>query len=378
MKFIHLSDLHLGKRVNEFNMIDDQEFILKEILSIIDEEKPDGVLIAGDIYDKAVPSQEAVQLFDDFLTSLSQKKLDVFIIYGNHDSPERLAFASRLLNKSGIHLSPVYDGNIVCHRMEDEYGPVNVFLLPFVKPAHVRRFYPEPEIHTTDEAVKTALKAASVDPSERNILLAHQFVAGALPSESEEVSVGGTDNVDASAFEAFDYTALGHLHRPQEIGSLNVRYCGSPLKYSFSEVSNEKSVTVVTLKEKGNLKISCIPLKPLHEMQVLKGTYDELASRSFYIEKNTDAYTHLTLTDENDIPDAIGKLRIIYPNLMKLSYDNTRTKNTAKIEEGLAEIRQSPIELFAAFYELQNGQELSEEQTAFAKTLAEEIWGGEA
>ena len=254
MKFIHLSDLHLGKRVNEYSMLEDQEYILKKIINIVDAEKPDGVIIAGDVYDKSVPAAEAVQLFDSFLVQLAKRKLEVFVISGNHDSPERIAFGSRIMDASGIHMSPVYNGKIVPFSMQDEYGTVDVYMLPFIKPAHVRRFCDD-EIATYTDAISNVISKLSINHNNRNILVTHQFVTGSSRSESEEISVGGSDNVDAYVFEPFDYVALGHIHSPQNCGSEHIRYCGTPLKYSFSEAKDRKSVTVIELAEKGNCHI---------------------------------------------------------------------------------------------------------------------------
>lgn len=377
MKYIHLSDLHLGKRVNEYSMLEDQEYILKEILQITEEERPDGVLIAGDIYDKSMPGTEAVQLFDDFLYQLSRKELQVFVISGNHDSPERIAFGARLMNRSGIYLSPVYDGTVSSVTMEDIYGKVHVYMLPFLKPSHVRRFYPESEISTYTDAVRTALSQISLECSERNILLTHQFVTGASRSDSEELSVGGTDQVDASVFEGFDYVALGHIHGPQHAGQEWIRYCGTPLKYSFSEAKHEKSVTVVECLEKGNLSVRTVPLIPRRDMRVIRGTYMEVTSRDFYRDSAVEDYLHIILTDEEDIPGAVGKLRAVYPNLMKLEYDNQRTRSRAQVTGGEAAEKKNPLELFEEFYELQNNQPMGEEQRAFAKELIRKIWEGE-
>ena len=376
MKLIHLSDLHLGKRVNEFNMLEDQGYILRQILEIIDQETPEAVIIAGDVYDKSVPSAEAVQLFDEFLFWLSKRKLQVFVISGNHDSPERMAFGSRLMDRSGIHLSPVYHGSVTPITLEDEWGPVDVYMLPFLKPAHVRRFYPEAEIESYTDAIRRAVEQMAPDPDRRNILVTHQFVTGAFRSESEEISVGGSDNVDASVFEAFDYVALGHIHGPQNIGSPRIRYCGTPLKYSFSEAGQEKSVTVATLRAKGELEVRTLPLTPLRDLRELRGSYMELTARENYIGTNTKDYIHITLTDEEDIPDAIGKLRAVYPNLMKLDYDNLRTRSGGKLEAMEDQERKSPLELFEAFYAMQNGQEMTEEQRRFSGELMERIWEG--
>lgn len=383
MKLLHLSDLHLGKRVNEFSMLEDQQYILKQILNIIEEEQPDAVLMAGDIYDKSVPSAEAVQLFDEFLYRLSEGDRQVFVISGNHDSPERLAFGGRLMDRSGIHIAPVYHGHVEPFVLQDASGTVNLYLLPFVKPAQVRKYFPDQEIVSYTDAVRAALEEMGPDPDQRNVLVTHQFVTGASRSDSEEISVGGADNVDASVFDAFDYTALGHIHGPQNAGGERIRYCGTPLKYSFSEAGHQKSVTVAELgeKEKGGekaaLSLRTIPLKPLRDLREIRGTYLELTAKSYYEGMNREDYLHVTLTDEEDVPDAVGKLRIIYPNLMKLDYDNRRTRAGAAPVEGTDLEQKSPAELFAEFYERQNNGPMSEEQLAFAEGLIEKIWEDE-
>ncbi len=375
MKLIHLSDLHLGKNVNGYSMIEDQKYILTEILRILEEEQPDGVLIAGDVYDKSIPSAEAVELFDDFLVKLSKRHLETFIISGNHDSAERLAFGNRLMDASGIHLSPAYDGTVTPFIRSDEFGETAVYCLPFIKPAHVRRFYPDAETASYTDAVKEAIAHMDIDPDRRNVLITHQFVTGAVRSDSEEISVGGTDNVDASVFEPFDYVALGHIHGPQNIVENRIRYCGSPLKYSFSEANHHKSVSVVELKEKGNVTVRTIPLAPKHDMKEIRGTYEELTRKDYYDNTSyrTD-YMHITLTDEEDIPDAVSKLKVIYTNLMKLDYDNRRTRTQASAE-GPADVEhKSPLELFGDLYVMQNGTELSDEQKTFLQGMIETIW----
>ena len=378
MKLIHLSDLHLGKRVNEFSMIDDQRHVLDQILCVIDAERPDAVLIAGDVYDKPVPTAEAVALLDWFLVELSGRELQVFVISGNHDSAERMAFGGRLMEQSGVHLAPVYDGTVARWTLTDEHGPVHLYLLPFVKPVHVRRCFPEWEIETYTDAVAAAVEAMDVDPAARNVLVTHQFVTGAARCESEEVSVGGSDNVDASVFDKFDYVALGHLHGPQTVGRETVRYCGTPLKYSFSEVHHKKSVTVVELGEKGTVTVRTVPLTPRRDLVELRGTYEEVTRRDFYEGTGYgDSYVHITLTDEEDVPDALGKLRLIYPYLMKLDYDNQRTHAAGVGDEGGDLQRRSPMELLEEFYELQNGQPMGQEQRQFARQLMERIWEGD-
>ena len=378
MKLIHLSDLHIGKRVNEISMIDDQEFILHQILQIIDEEKADAVLIAGDVYDKSVPSAEAVTLFDDFLCALAQRKVPTLIISGNHDSPERLAFGGRLMEECSIHISPVYDGSVSTITLSDEHGDVDFWLLPFLKPAHVKRYFPDAGIESYTDACRVAVEHMGIDTSKRNVLLTHQFVTGASTCESEEISVGGTDNVDASVFADFDYVALGHIHGPQNIGSNKIRYCGTPLKYSFSEEHHHKSVTVVKLGAKGELELELRPLTLKHDLRSIRGTFAELTNKSFYAGTATDDYLQVILTDEEDVPEAIGQLRVIYPNIMKLTYDNTRTRCNQVIDGAVDVQRKSPLELFDELYELQNNQPMSEEQRSFALELIESIREGMA
>ena len=378
MKLIHLSDLHLGKRVNEYSMLEDQKYILKSILKIIEAEKPEVIMIAGDVYDKSVPSAEAVSLFDDFLFQLACRKLQVFVISGNHDSPERIAFGSRIMDAGGIHMSPVYSGMIEPVPLNDSYGEVSFYLLPFIKPAHVRQYCEDIEIESYTDALRYVIEKMNIDTTKRNVLVTHQFVTGAARSESEDISVGGSDNVDADVFNAFDYVALGHLHSPQNCGSPVIRYCGTPLKYSFSEARHHKSVTVVEMCEKGTVTVRTVDLIPRYDLVELRGSYEELTLKSFY--ENTtwqEDYTHITLTDEEDIPDAIGKLRTIYHHLMKLDYDNTRTRSNTIITGDTDAENKTPYELFAEFYELQNNQPMSAEQEAYICDLIEKTWEGE-
>lgn len=377
MRFLHLSDLHLGKRVNEFPMLEDQAYILKEILNIIDEQKVEVVLIAGDIYDKVIPSAEAVRLLDDFLTRIAARELPVFLISGNHDSAERIAFGSRLMSSRQIYLSPVFESDVEPVTISDRYGEINIYMLPFVKPSLVKRVYQEEEIITYQDAVNVAVQHMQIDTDKRNILLAHQFVTGAARCDSEELSVGGLDDVDASIFDGFDYVALGHLHGPQKIGKETVRYSGTPLKYSFSEANQKKAAVIVDVEEKGKINIQQIPFLPKHDMREIRGTYMEVTALDFYKDMKTDDYLHITLTDEEDIPDAIGKLRTIYPNIMKLSYDNLRTRAAGTVR-GTAEVEEkSPMELLREFYELQNNQPMTDEQEEIARGMMEEIWEDE-
>ena len=374
MKFLHLADLHLGKRVNGFSMLEDQAHILRQILAILDDEQPDGVLIAGDVYDKSVPSVEAVGLLDGFLTELRARGVPVLLISGNHDSPERLAFGGRVMDSCGIHISPVYDGALAPVTLHDEFGPVHVWLLPFVKPAHVRRWFPDADIESYTDAVAEAVAHMDIDTAARNVLVTHQFVTGGARSGSEELSVGGTDNVDSGVFAPFDYVALGHLHGAQHIGRETIRYAGSPLKYSFSEARQHKSVTVVTLGEKGDVQVRTVALTPLRELREIRGSYDELTARSFY-EHTTyrSDYLHLILTDEQDVFDAMSRLRTIYPYLMTLDYDNARTRAAGGMSVPAETERRTPLELFEALYTRQNHQPMSEVQREYIAQLMEQI-----
>lgn len=374
MKIMHLSDLHIGKKVNEYSMLQDQVYVLKEILQIIDNEKVETVIIAGDVYDRSLPPNEALELFDEFLYQLSSRNVNVFVISGNHDSPERISYGGRMMTENKIFLSPVYDGNVKPITLNDDYGEVNFYLLPFVRPADIRRYFPDENIENYTDAVKVAIDNMNVDFSERNILVTHQFVTGAELSESEDIIVGGTDNVSGEVFDGFDYVALGHIHREQTVGKDNIRYCGTPLKYSFSEAKHIKSVTILDFNDKGNIEYSKVPLTPFRDMREIRGTYYELTLKSSYESTNTEDYLHITLTDEEDIPDAIGKLRSIYPNIMKLDYDNLRTRGSGTVDAIENIESKSPFELFADLFKQQNNQDMSEEQEEIMRNLIDKIW----
>ncbi len=371
MKLFHLSDLHIGKRVNEFSMIEDQKYILTQILYAADQEKPDGILISGDVYDRTIPTAEAVQVFDAFLTRLSEQKIPAFIISGNHDSAERLAFGSSLMGKSGIYFSKVYDGTVEKIPMQDAYGTVWIYLLPFLRPSTIRHALPEraEEVRSAADAVRIALEQTKIDEKERNVLLAHQFVTGAKRCDAEELQVGDVDQIPAELFASFEYVALGHIHSPQKVGRETVRYCGAPLKYSFSEAGQEKSITVVELKEKGSVDLRTIPLKPLHDLRKIRGTYLEVTAKSFYENRDCEDYLQVILTDEEDVPDGMAKLRTIYPNLMRLEYDNKRTRSNAEVRAAERVEEKSELELFQEFYELQNNQSMTEVQEQFVEEL---------
>lgn len=379
MKLMHLSDLHLGKRLNEFSLLEDQCFILQQLVELVRSEQPDCVLLAGDIYDKPVPPAEAVTLFDDFLNKLAQLTT-VCVTSGNHDSAERLAFGAQLMREGGVHFCGLYTGEPQCVTLKDAYGSVHIYLLPFLKPAHVRHCLPPEEaeqVTTYHEALRCAVERLHINAAERNVLVAHQFVTGAQTAGSEAVNVGGVDNIGAEVFADFDYTALGHIHKAQNVGSERVRYSGTPLKYSFAEWQQEKSVTLVELGEKGSVSVTALPLAPLRDLRKLRGSYEELMSKDFYDElpKDSDGllrdFYHLTLTDEEDVPDAVQKLRSVYKNLLQLEYDNKRTRTDNAIEGAERVVEKSPLELMEEFYQLQNNQALSEKQRAYLQSLLE-------
>ncbi len=381
MKLIHLSDLHIGKKVNGFSMLQDQSYILNQILEKIDEEPHiDVVILAGDIYDKPVPSAEAVQLFDHFLSELATRSFNTMIISGNHDSAERIAFGSQLFSKNNIYIGRPYNGTVEPIILEDAFGPVHFYLLPFIKPTHVRAVYPDAEIISYSDAIATAISHMPIEKKDnvRNVMITHQFVAGSTPCESEELAIGGSDAIATSVFDDFDYVALGHIHGAQRVGRDTIRYSGTPLKYSFSECAHTKSMTIVELNAKDNIQIRTLPLSPLLDLIELRGTYEELTARSFYIDMNVNNYMHITLTDEWDIPDALGKLRTIYPNIMKLDYDNARTRSHVDMSLPTNVDHQSPMELFGEFYALQNADAtMIPEQITYLQELMEEIWEDE-
>ena len=388
MKFIHTADLHIGKIVCEHSMLDEQRHILGCILDAVDSERPDAVLIAGDVYDKPVPSAEAVAVLDDFLVELAARKVRTFVLSGNHDSAERIAFGGRLMEKSGVHVSQVYDGKFVPVTLSDSEGEVDVWMLPFVRPVTVRANLVTDEerdaVKDYTSAVKAALAQMHFTPGRRNVLLAHQFVTGAERSESEE-NVGGLDNVDATVFAAFDYVALGHIHKPQNVlkgddGTVRARYSGTPLKYSLSEATHKKSLTVVELGA-GKSVLREIPLVPLHDVREICGTFAEIVSPEFRNAQiaagnKLDDFVYVKLTDENDVPDAAQKLRGIYPNLMMLAYDNERTRNQADVGIAEAVDEKKPMELFGEFFEGRNDRPMKPEESEFVQDLISSIWGG--
>jgi exonuclease SbcD len=377
MKFLHLSDLHIGKSVNGFSMLGEQKHIFQQVIETIQSDRPKAVIIAGDIYDRAVPSVEAVGLFDEFLTDLARENVTVMIIAGNHDSGERLTYASRLLRDKRLYLCGAFTGTLMKVTLSDTLGEVNFWLLPFFKPATVRGYFSEREIDTYDDALAAILETADIDWDQRNVLVSHQFYtrSGVSPerSDSELNPVGGLDAIDFTPLDRFDYVALGHLHGEQTVGSIAIRYAGSPLKYSFSERSQRKGMNLVELEEKGGLTIFHRPLVPIHDMRQIKGPMDELLKPEVVSSADREDYLRVILTDEEEPIDAIGKLRSVYPNVMSLDFDNARTsREPSSISAEPEEIQMlSPYELFRKFYLKEHGSAMNEKQAEIVRELLE-------
>ncbi len=373
MKLMHLSDLHIGKIVNEVNMLDDQRYILNQILDIVDTEKPTAVLIAGDVYDKSVPSAEAVEVYDEFITALAKKNTQVHIISGNHDSPERLGCCSRLISANKVYIDGVFNGKAVKYTLSDNNETVDIFTLPFIKPANVRVFYKDTEINSYTDAIKLVLDNSDIDKDKLNILVAHQFVTNGTDMErtdSETAFVGGIDNVSADVFDSFNYVALGHLHAKQSIDG-RIVYCGSPLKYSKSECRNNKAVVMLEILNNEITKRE-IPLTPLRDMRTIKGKLKELTETPI---GNTNDYIFAELTDEIEPIDAIGHLRSVYPNIMGMSYNNKRTAMSESALQLKSMGTKNSLELFEDFYMLQNASALSDEQREIVYNLLTELEG---
>lgn len=377
MKFLHLGDLHIGKSLGEFSLIEDQRFILDQILDAAKKQSVDAVLIAGDVYDKSIPSEDAVRLFDYFICKLADRKIKTFVISGNHDSDERLNFGSSLFETNGLYISAKYEGTLYKQELEDEYGIINVYLLPFVKASQVKHFFPEEEIDSYDKAVRTALDHAKINKKERNILVAHQFVAGKGEdpvmggSESAAVqNVGLVEKIGTDCFRDFDYVALGHIHSPQKVGREEIRYSGSPLKYSLSEVTNDKSFPIITLGEKGDVSIELVKLKPLRDLRHLKGRMDQLLDKKNI--KSPGDFIYATLTDEEIINDAMGIFQQYYPNTIKIDYDNSHTRQIEQVDITRITEDKSFAELISDFYRFVYGCEISEEEMDIMNEIAGE------
>lgn len=383
MKLLHIADLHIGKRVHEFSMLEQQSYILRQILNIIDEERPQAILLSGDIYDKNMPSAEAVELYDDFLTGLSARQIKTFIVSGNHDSGERINFGSRILTRGNIFISGMFDGNLKRVTLTDQFGEVDIWLLPFVKPALVRPFFESQVMESYEEAVKVILSSTEIDTNKRNVMVAHQFVtaSGLEPqrSDSETVSLGTMDNVDFEVFNKFDYVALGHIHKPQWIGRETIRYAGSILKYSFSEAGHKKSATLIELSEKGNITLEEIPLVPEKDLREIKGALAELIKEQYDLNSNRGDFLSVVLTDEEGYLDPMGKLRTVYPNIMRLSFENSNTgKEQIFIGATVEKIAQkSPMELFEEFFIVQNDKPMNSEQQEIMNAIFHDVMRGE-
>lgn len=380
MKLIHTADLHIGKIINDFNMRKDQQYILEQMLEIIIEEEAKALIIAGDVYDRSVPASEAVALLDWFLSKLIEMGIEVFLISGNHDSPERISFAGSILEKRGLHIAGTFSGEMKKVSLEDQYGNVNLFLLPFAKPGYIKEVMGKEEIVTYEDSVRAVLEQTNLCKEERNILVTHHFVTngGREPeiSDSESrISIGGVDNVEVSAFDAFDYVALGHIHGPQKIGRETVRYAGSPLKYSFSEVFHKKSVTVVEFKEKGNICLTVRELKPLHNFRKIKGELKDLMAEEIYSQGNRLDYLQITLTNREELIDPLSTLRAVYPNIMQLVLEkNVRKQEGLPIRENGKRFK-TIIELYQEFYETVTEYEFDGERRKVIEQLIDELEG---
>ena len=379
MKLVHLSDLHLGRMLHRYSLQEEQTELLERIRQIVAEEKPDAVLIAGDVYDRSIPPVYATQLLDGFLAALVRITA-VCVISGNHDSAERLSFLSGPLTASGLHIAPVYRGEITPVTLHDAHGPVDLWLLPFLKPATVRPYFPDETIESTHDAVACAIRHIAIDPARRNILVAHQFVAGGKCSGSEEsmatadLSVGGSDMVDASVFAPFDYVALGHIHRAQQVGSERIRYCGTPMAYDFSECGTDKTITIVELDGERRLTLRALPLPAPRALKEVRGDFHDITGEEALRTADRDAYTHVTLTDDAPIPDVMNRLRQVYPRITHLDWDNARTRQHDDFAALPSGPRHTPMSLFAEFFQRMGGNEMTDEQSAYVEQLIRDIW----
>lgn len=379
MRIMHLSDLHIGKSLNEVSMQEDQAYVFEQVISVIEKKQVDAVIIAGDVWDRSVPAENAVQLWSTFLCSLVKTGKQIFIISGNHDSSKRLDYASPILDAMNIHLYAEYDGTVHSYDMQDEYGTVRFHLVPFIKPPMVRRYFAETEIKTYNDAFAAALSNTEIDKNIRNIIIAHQYVTSGEFSpercESELESIGGLDNINASLFDDFDYAALGHLHRAQCVGRDTIRYCGTLLKYSASEACDKKSVTIIDIKEKGaEIEIERIPILPLHNLIRIEGKLEDILNE--YGNKNHEEYAFVTLTDEDDLIEPRARLRTVFKNLMNLQLKRTFAGDYSVQEiedyEGL-----SPLELFDKFFQRQNNKPMSDLQAEIVRKLFSDLGEGD-
>ena len=377
MKLMHVGDLHLGRSLGDFDLTADQEYMLDQLLEIADEQAADAVLIAGDIYDKAIPSEAATRMLDRFLRDLAERQVSVYMVSGNHDSDERLNYGSSLFESNHIFISAKYDGRLHKQVLKADGDEADIYLLPFVKASQVRHFFPDAKIESYDDAVRAILESADIDGSRNNVLVAHQFVMGKSEdpglSGSESLgtqSVGTVEKIGYDCFDRFDYVALGHIHSPQQVGRREVRYSGSPLKYSLTEVNNEKSVPLITLGGKGRIEIELVPLSPMRNMRHLKGKIKDLLD-STRVTAPED-FIYATLTDEEIVSNAMGIFQQVYPNTVKIDYDNSHTRAIEQVDISRVAENRSFSELISDFYRQMYGCEISKEEMDVMRTVARE------
>lgn len=353
MKFLHIADLHLGKQLNDLSLLEDQEAILQQVVHIANTENVDCVLIAGDVYQRSTPQAEAMALFDRFVSRLVQDGRKVFVISGNHDSALRISYFSSLVREAGVYIAEAFGGKLEHVNLHDSEGELTVWMMPFLRPAQVKRALPEEKISSYQDAVLAVLRNADMDASKRNLLMCHQFILGCEVCDSEELSVGTLDHMDGAIFDGFDYVALGHIHKPQKVLRDTLRYAGSPLKYSFSEVHHRKSAVIVDLQEKGNVQVRTIPLHPLHDMRLIEGTLEEIMGMPY-----SEDYVWITIHDELPPPDAKVTLSVNFPNMLKFSVVNSKTKYDLDVKAAEIMENKTVAELFSDFYRLQNNDQL--------------------
>lgn len=380
MKILHLSDLHIGKIVLEQSMLEDQKYMLDQIIDEIKKEKIEVVLISGDVYDRSVPPADAVDVLDNFLKVLIKDlNIKVFMIAGNHDSKERLNFGSKIFANDGLYICANYNGKLDKVELEDEFGKLNIYMLPYIKPVEVKKYFEDMEILSYNDAVKAVLENEEINKDERNIIISHQFVTAGNEepekSDSETIFLGGTENVDVSCYSDFDYVAIGHIHGPQRIGRDTARYAGTMLKYSFSEVNQNKCLTVLDFREKDSLDIKLVPIKPLRDMRVIKGPIEELLKEENYITTNREDYIRAIITNEEPVYDAIGQIKKVYPNTLRLDIENSKV--TAGLEANMTNLdnikKKDEVELFNEFFNFQHNQDLSDIQLEIIKNVVKEV-----
>lgn len=373
MRFIHIADLHIGKKLNGISLIEDQRYALNQIINMIQDKNIDGILMAGDIYQQAQPSNEAMVLFDEFLSRIVNLHVPVFMISGNHDSDQRISYFASLIQQSEVYTTTAFKGTTQVVEIEDDYGTIYIHLLPFIKPIDVKKCYPNEKVESYQDAIETVLNHSKIDTNKRNILVCHQFITGGATTDSEVFAIGTLDNIDHTVFDAFDYVALGHLHNPQSIGRKEVRYSGSLLKYSLSEVSNKKSITILDIKEKGNTFIETYPIQFLHDVREIKGMYQEVMKLPY-----SEDYVSVCLTDDLLIPDAYLSIMTNFPNMIQFR----RESNHQVVEEIDFNIDciedKSVVDLFVDFYKAQNNNmEPNQQQLKLIEKILNDLEEGE-